>query len=200
MSYHGLDLDLSFSASASGSGASASYKGPSASGSGGGGIDWGTVCSGHGSLSSKSYVSELDYAFKCSDGFGCRRKPGSADVCGYSSGSAPPPPPPSTSAPFTFYAASFDQPKASAASLLAAAAPKPATQSTFSPWLGFMAKPATQSTFSPWLGFMAKPSQEAAPPVQDPVAEEDKTMRYVAWGVGLLILVGAGVYITKRKS
>ena len=184
MSYHGLDLDLSFSASASGSGASASYKGPSASGSGGGGIDWGTVCSGHGSLSSKSYVSELDYAFKCSDGFGCRRKPGSADVCGYSSGSAPPPPPPSTSAPFTFYAASFDQPKASAASLLAAAAPKP----------------ATQSTFSPWLGFMAKPSQEAAPPVQDPVAEEDKTMRYVAWGVGLLILVGAGVYITKRKS
>lgn len=182
MSYRGLGLDLSFSASASGSGTSASYQGPSASGSGGGGIDWGTVCSGHGSLASKSYVSDLDYAFKCSDGFGCRRKPGTADVCGFSTSSGAPPPPPSAPSPFAFYAASFDKPKPSASYLLAAGAPKP----------------AAQTTFSPWLGFMAKPSQESAPPVQAP-AEEDKTILYVAGGVGLLILVGAGFYISKRR-
>ncbi len=186
MSYHGLGLDLSFSASASGSGASASYSAPTASGSGGGGIDWGTVCSGHGSLVSKSYVSDLDYAFKCSDGFGCRRKPGSSDVCGYSTTSGSPPPPPPS--PTTFYAASFGQ-KPAASNILAAAAsamssPAPST--------------STKTTFTPWM--TPKPTQEAAPPV--PVVapvEEDKTFLYLAGGVGLLILVGAGFYISKRR-
>ncbi len=186
MSYHGLGLDLSFSASASGSGASASYSAPTASGSGGGGIDWGTVCAGHGGLKAKSYVSDLDYAFTCNDGFGCRKKPGSADVCGFSSASSAPPPPPSS--PTTFYAASFGQ-KPAASNLLAAAA-------------SAMSKPATttqtKTTFTPWM--TPKPTQESAPPV--PVVapvEEDKTYLYVAGGIGLLILAGAGFYIAKRR-
>ena len=63
----------------------------------------------------------------------------------------------------------------------------------------YMGRPAEQSDWAKWRAWRPS-SSEAAPPVQDPVAEEDKTMLYVAWGVGLLILVGAGVYITERKS
>ncbi len=165
------------------------------------------VCSGKGGLASKSYVSDFDYSFKCGDGFGCRKKPGSADVCGYSTGAAPPPPPPS-SQPFAFVAASYGP----SLSTIASAA-KPAPTVSYIPGLSTIAsaaKPAPTVSYIPGLSFssgtkvtsyLPTPSSEAAPPVATPTGPVEEKNEWIvpAVVVGGLIVAGAIFYFARKN-
>lgn len=184
MSYHGLGFTASASLSTSGGfSSSTKYLLPGSS------IDWGMVCSGKGGLASKSYVSDADYSFKCGDGFGCRKKPGSSDVCGYSSGSAPPPPPPSFQ-PFSFVGASYGP----SLSTIAAAASKPAPAVSYIPGLSF-------STGTNVASYIPTTSSEAAPPVATPTGPVEEKNEWVvpAVVVGGLVVAGAIFYFARKN-